>query len=57
MLKALAPRFSTWPDENPQLIGSQCGACSATTFPASAALPQVQQVRDVGVLLPAPRQP
>ena len=25
MQKALAPEISTWPDENPQLIGSQCG--------------------------------
>lgn len=30
--KALAPEISTWPEENPQLIGSQCGTCSATVF-------------------------
>ena len=33
MQKALAPDISTWPDENPQLIGSNCGSCGATTFP------------------------
>lgn len=33
MAKALAPEISTWPDENAQLLGSQCGACGATTFP------------------------
>jgi uncharacterized protein len=33
MQKALAPDISTWPDESPQLIGSRCGTCSATTFP------------------------
>src|SRR6476619_3671953 len=31
--KALAPEISTWPDENPQLIGSTCGGCKATVFP------------------------
>ena len=33
MQKALAPDICTWPDENPQLIGSNCGSCGATTFP------------------------
>ncbi|WP_068270632.1 Zn-ribbon domain-containing OB-fold protein [Aldersonia kunmingensis] len=33
MQKALAPQISTWPDENPQLIGSECGKCGATLFP------------------------
>lgn len=32
MKKALAPEISTWPDTNPQLIGSKCGACGATAF-------------------------
>jgi hypothetical protein len=30
MQKALAPDISTWPDEQPQLIGSRCGGCTAT---------------------------
>ena len=38
--KALAPEISTWPDENPQLIGSRCGACGATTFPVQQRCPK-----------------
>jgi uncharacterized OB-fold protein len=38
--KALAPEISTWPDENPQLIGSRCGACSATAFPVQQYCPR-----------------
>lgn len=38
--KALAPEISTWPDENPQLIGSRCGACEATTFPIQQRCPR-----------------
>ena len=38
--KALAPEISTWPDENPQLIGSRCGACGATTFPVQQRCPR-----------------
>ena len=34
MQKALAPELSTWPDADPQLIGSRCGQCAATVFPA-----------------------
>lgn len=33
MQKALAPEISTWPEPDPQLIGSRCGACSAVVFP------------------------
>jgi len=40
MQKALAPDISTWPDENPQLIGSQCGGCGATTFPVQQRCPR-----------------
>ena len=36
--RALAPEISTWPDQNPQLIGSRCGACGATTFPVAGLL-------------------
>lgn len=38
--KALAPEISNWPDENPQLIGSRCGACGATTFPTQKRCPK-----------------
>ena len=52
MQKALAPEISTWPDENPQLIGSRCGACGATDVPRAGALPAVQRRRMTDVLLP-----
>lgn len=40
MQKALAPDISTWPDAEPQLIGSRCTDCAATTFPAQARCPK-----------------
>jgi uncharacterized OB-fold protein len=40
MRKALAPEISTWPDEIPQLIGSKCGNCGATTFPVQRRCPK-----------------
>ncbi|MHA7653807.1 Zn-ribbon domain-containing OB-fold protein [Mycobacterium sp. ML4] len=40
MQKALAPEISTWPDKNPQLIGSRCGSCGATTFPVQRHCPR-----------------
>jgi uncharacterized OB-fold protein len=40
MKKALAPEISTWPDENPQLIGSRCDDCGATTFPVQGRCPR-----------------
>lgn len=39
MQKALAPETSTWPDEDLQLVGSRCGACSATVFPSQNRCP------------------
>ena len=40
MQKALAPDVSTWPAENPQLIGSRCDDCAATTWPAQSHCPR-----------------
>jgi uncharacterized OB-fold protein len=40
MQKAIDPSISTWPDENPQLIGSRCGDCGATTFPVQQRCPR-----------------
>jgi uncharacterized OB-fold protein len=40
MQKALAPEISTWPDADPQLIGSRCGGCGATTFPIQKRCPK-----------------
>lgn len=30
----------TWPSDEPQLIGSRCGACGVVTFPAQASCPR-----------------
>jgi uncharacterized protein len=30
----------TWPSDDPQLIGSQCGGCGAVTFPAQSRCPR-----------------
>lgn len=52
MQKALAPEISTWPDENPQLIGSRCGICAATAFPAQDHCPKCSGADVSEVLLP-----
>ena len=52
MQKALAPEISTWPDEKPQLIGSRCGDCSATTFPVQQWCPRCSGGAMSDVLLP-----
>ena len=53
MQKALAPDISTWPDENPQLIGSRCGELRRHHLPRAGALPAVQRRRRCpNVLLP-----
>jgi uncharacterized protein len=52
MQKALAPDISTWPDEKPQLIGSRCGDCGATTFPVQARCPRCSSAAMSEVLLP-----
>jgi uncharacterized OB-fold protein len=52
MAKALAPEVSTWPDENPQLIGSRCDACGATTWPKQADCPRCSAPGMSELLLP-----
>jgi uncharacterized OB-fold protein len=54
MQKALAPEISTWPDANPQLIGSKCGNCAATVFPVQPRCPRCS-VGDMSEL-PLPRR-
>jgi uncharacterized OB-fold protein len=49
---ALAPEISTWPDENPQLIGSTCGNCGATAFPVQQWCPKCSAGEMSDVLLP-----
>jgi uncharacterized OB-fold protein len=52
MQKALAPEISNWPNDNPQLIGSQCGRCSATTFPIQQYCPKCSSDQMTDLLLP-----
>jgi uncharacterized OB-fold protein len=52
MPQALAPEISTWPDADPQLIGSSCGSCGATAFPAQQRCPKCSVGDMSQVLLP-----
>jgi len=52
MQKALDPSISTWPDESPQLIGSRCGDCGATTFPVQQRCPRCSGGQMSDLLLP-----
>ncbi|WP_280367518.1 Zn-ribbon domain-containing OB-fold protein [Nocardia wallacei] len=52
MSKALAPDVSTWPADNPQLIGSRCGACGATTWPRQPRCPRCSTADMTDLLLP-----
>ena len=36
----VAEGIFTWPSDEPQLIGSQCGACGIVTFPAQDSCPR-----------------
>lgn len=52
MQKALAPEISTWPEENFQLIGSQCGTCGETQFPVQTQCSNCSAQEMTEVLLP-----
>lgn len=52
MQQALAPDISTWPDENPQLIGSRCAACTAPAFPVQDRCPKCSSDQMSELLLP-----
>jgi uncharacterized OB-fold protein len=52
MPKALAPDISTWPQENPQLVGSRCARCDATVFPAQPRCPKCSGDQMARELLP-----
>lgn len=52
MQKALAPDISTWPQDNPQLVGSRCADCGATTFPVQQRCPKCSRGDMSDVLLP-----
>jgi uncharacterized OB-fold protein len=36
----VAEGIFTWPSDDPQLIGSRCGACGIVTFPAQGSCPR-----------------
>jgi len=52
MQKALAPDISTWPQDNPQLVGTRCDGCGATTFPVQQRCPKCSRGDMSEVLLP-----
>jgi uncharacterized protein len=52
MAQALAADVSTWPDDNPQLIGSRCAPCGATTWPRQDRCPRCSKPAMSDVLLP-----
>ena len=52
MPRMLAPDISTWPDDRPQLIGSRCADCGATTFPSQALCPRCSGTNMSDLLLP-----
>lgn len=52
MQKAIDPGISTWPEDDPQLIGSGCGACGATVFPRQSHCPKCSKADMSDVLLP-----
>ncbi|MEU4650272.1 Zn-ribbon domain-containing OB-fold protein [Nocardia fluminea] len=52
MAMALAPEVSTWPADNPQLIGSRCGACTAVTWPRQSRCPRCSSAEMTDRMLP-----
>jgi uncharacterized protein len=49
---AIAPDLFTLPPEEPQLVGSTCEECGATTFPTSSACPRCSSTAMARRLLP-----
>lgn len=52
MQRLLAPDISTWPDDEPRLIGSRCSECGATTFPRQERCPRCSRATMADLLLP-----
>jgi uncharacterized OB-fold protein len=52
MQKPLAENVFTWPAEHPQLIGSRCDDCGATTFPTQSRCPRCSHASMSDLLLP-----
>lgn len=47
-----APDVFTWPADEPQLIGSRCASCGATTFPEQGSCPRCGTTKMERRLLP-----
>lgn len=52
MQTAIDPTITTWPDPQPQLVGSRCRSCSATTFPTQSRCPRCSRAEMSELLLP-----
>jgi uncharacterized protein len=50
--RPIAEGLFTWPDVQPQLIGSRCDDCGARTFPAQSHCPRCASTSMSEVLLP-----
>ena len=48
----IAEGVFTWPSDDPQLIGSRCADCSATTFPRQSVCPRCSGTAMSDLLLP-----
>ncbi len=49
----IAPDIFTWPADKPQLIGTQCEACGAITFPKQSSCPRCGRTEMRERLLPS----
>lgn len=52
MQTMLSPDITTWPADEPQLIGSRCVACTATVFPRQPYCPKCSAGTMEDLLLP-----
>ena len=50
--RPIGEHLFTWPSDDPQLIGGQCGGCAAVTFPHQYRCPRCGQDSMAELLLP-----
>lgn len=50
--RPISPEISTWPDENPHLLGGRCDDCGATVFPIQAQCPRCSREAMTRITLP-----
>jgi uncharacterized OB-fold protein len=51
-VKVLAPGVSTWPEENPQLVGSKCADCNAVSWPKQSTCSRCSSANTSDLRLP-----